>query len=290
MNYKKKLQENSWVLCKNIFDQEYCDKLRNDCFRTYSETNKNGEILSNPYLNHLFTNEKFIDFISSFFESKPVYFGDSGFQIASFEGRISNGFHKDSVDRENSNGIDWKPGYSLIRVGIYLQDHKNFSEGLVVRKKSHHNNNLKVGKKINVPSQKGDIIVWYLTTTHSGNAKRIKGIDFPVLMGDDTGGWLSHRLYYHLPKVFIQKSEKDRVAIFLTFGQDDIHLKRYINYLKYRRYMVESWQSQNFNEKFLNEIKTQNKLEIIDLKKEALKLDLNNFEEYEFSNFQKYNI
>jgi hypothetical protein len=290
MNYKKQLQENSWVLIKKFFSQNYCDKLRNDCFKTYNDTNKNGEILSNPNLNHLLTNEKFIDLISSFFVSKPVYFGDSGFQIASYEGRISNGFHKDSVDRENPKGIDWNPGYSLIRVGIYLQDHENFSEGLVVREKSHLTNNLKIGKKINVPSTKGDVIVWYLTTTHSGNAKRIKAINFPVLMGDDTGGWLSHRLYYHLPKYFIQKSEKDRVAIFLTFGQDDIHLKRYINYLKYRRYMVDSWLNQNFDQKALELINKQNKLSVLDLKQEAKHIDLQNFDEYEFTNFKKYNI
>lgn len=290
MNYKEQLEKNSWTLIKNYFDQDFCNQLRNDCYEASKSTINYSDVLSNKYINHLLTNEKFLNLVCSFFDTKPVYFGDSGYQIASVVKRISNGFHKDSIDRQNPDGIDWKPGYSLIRFGIYLQDHKNFSEGLVVRSNSHLTPDLKTGKKINVPSEKGDVIAWYLTTTHSGNAKRIKGIDYPVLMGDDTGGWLSHKLYYHLPKVFIQKSEQDRVAIFITFGTDDIHLKRYIDYLKHRRYMVESWSKQNFSTDIISKIKSQNKINVLDLKEEVSKFDMQNFKEYNFTNYKNFNI
>lgn len=290
MNYRKELESQSWTLIKNYFDDDFCDQLRKDCYAASQTNNDYSDILSNQHLSHLLTNEKFIELVCHFFDAKPVYFGDSGYQIASVVKRISNGFHKDSIDRKNPDGMDWKHGYSLIRFGIYLQDHENFSEGLVVRSNSHHTPDLKTGKKVNVPSKKGDIIAWYLTTTHSGNAKRIKGIDYPVLMGDETGGWLSHKLYYHLPKFCIQKSEKDRVAIFITFGTNDVHLKRYLSYLKHRRYMVELWQKQDFIKETVNKINAQNKIELLDLKEEALKFDMQNFKEYDFANYKNFNI
>lgn len=139
------------------------------------------------------------------------------------EGGIGHGFHKDSVDRKNAKGNDWQDDYSLIRVGIYLQDHSCHSDGLVIRNQSHKTMDLRTGKKINVPSQKGDVIIWYLTTTHSGNAKRLRFSDYPVLMGGSTGGnRLCQKAYDQLPAIFLQPSEKDRVAVFATFGKHDL--------------------------------------------------------------------
>jgi hypothetical protein len=141
------LRRNGWLLVKNFFDEAYCNSLREACIKANSEGLAGSDLLSNKYTSHLFANERFIKLLTELNDGKPVYFGDSGFQIASVEGRISNGFHKDSVDRKNQNGADWKNDYSLLRVGIYLQDHKNFSEGLVVRSGSHLTTDLNTGKK-----------------------------------------------------------------------------------------------------------------------------------------------
>lgn len=288
--YKDTLRKNGWVLIKNFFDKETTDQLRESCVNIKGELHQ-MDLLSNKHVNHLFLNERFIGLLSQMLGDKPVYFGDSGFQVASVEGRISNGFHKDCVDRKNQDGRDWQNSdYSLIRVGIYLQDHKNFSEGLVVRNNSHRTTNLLSGEKINVPSQKGDLIIWYLTTTHSGNAKRIKWLDYPVLMGDYTGGWLAHRLYYHLPKMFIQPSEKDRVALFMTFGKKDIHLERYLKYLKHRKYMIDIWKKINYDNALLRKIEEGNMIEVINMKEEANKIDMSTYIEYDFDNYSKFNI
>ena len=293
MNTSKNLEilrKNGWLLIKNFFDDTFCDNLRESCITASKDGMVTADLLSNKYTNHLFTNEKFIKIISELLGDKPVYFGDSGYQIASVKGNVPHGFHKDCVDRKNQKGIDWEEDYSLIRVGIYLQDHKNFSEGLVVRTNSHKTPDLTVGKKVNVPSQKGDIIIWYLTTTHSGNARRIKGITNLVLMGDKTGSRLSNWLYHNLPKNLIQPSEKDRVALFLTFGKNDRHLKRYINYLKHRSYMVDIWKNINYEKSLLEKIKLQGMLEVIDMKEDALCIDSVKYPEYNFDQFQNYHI
>ena len=217
----RKLKNALWI--NHLFQLHVLDhKVRNE---EYRNADAPAQILSNKYLSNLFLNNKLINLLTDIIGQKPVYFGDSTFQIASLAGGIQNGFHKDCVDRKNSSGIDWEDDYSIIRIGIYLQDHKNYSEGLVVRDKSHKSSNLSIGKKINVPSKPGDLVIWFLTTTHAGNAKRIKIIDYPVLMSNDESSKLSRKLYHKLPKSFIMPSQKDRIAIFATFGKDDRHLK-----------------------------------------------------------------
>lgn len=290
INYKEELKKNGWVLIKNFFDEDLCNELRNSAHLSAENGLAGADILSNKYLSNLFLNNKLINLLTDIIGQKPVYFGDSTFQIASLAGGIQNGFHKDCVDRKNSSGIDWEDDYSIIRIGIYLQDHKNYSEGLVVRDKSHKSSNLSIGKKINVPSKPGDLVIWFLTTTHAGNAKRIKIIDYPVLMSNDESSKLSRKLYHKLPKSFIMPSQKDRIAIFATFGKDDRHLKRYINYLKYRLYMVKILKKINFDQDVVSKINSNNNLSIIDLKLEAEKIDEDNFVEYDFNRFQDFKI
>lgn len=286
MNDIEKLKKNGWVLIKDFFDETYCDTLRELCYKSNEEGFGVKDLLSNPYLNRLFLNDKLLQLLTEILGEKPVYFGDSAYQIASVFGGISTGFHKDSIDRKNKNGLDWQENYSLLRVGIYLQDHKNFSEGLVVRNGSHKFMETTIGEKINVPSQKGDLVIWYLTTTHSGNAKRLMGTDKALLMPDKKNNRFLNALY----KLLLRPSQKDRVALFMTFGKKDIHLERYLNYLKHRKYMVDSIKNQNFDENFVAELKSKNKLEVIDMKNDILKINENDFVEYNFEEFQKFGI
>ena len=284
------LKKDGWIVVKDFFDSEFCENLRKDCYQSTEAGLGGTDLLSNKYLNHLFLNEKLMALLTEILGEKPVYFGDSTYQIASVEGGIATGFHKDSVDRKNPNGIDWGNDYSLIRVGIYLQDHKDFSEGLVVRTNSHHTPDLKTGKKINVPSQKGDLIIWYLTTTHSGNAKRIKGTNEALLMKDNPASGLVNKVYDKILYKLLQPSQKDRVALFATFGKNDNHLERYLKYLKHRAYMVDIWKKTDYDSAILEAIKNQGKLKVREMKSEAMAINPSAFEEYNFDAFEKYNI
>ena len=102
-----------------------------------------------------------------------VYFGESNTQ----SGPTLGGFHKDNrvCDRENEAGLDFVGDYPLVRVGIYLQDSDIYSGGLKIVPGSHKipTSKFRIGGN-NIAAKAGDIVVWKLTTTHSGHAKRLK--------------------------------------------------------------------------------------------------------------------
>ena len=254
---KNKLENNGWAIVRNVFAKEEVHSLRNKVFLSEQQGYNKGDLLSNPNLGHVIYDERILKIVAEILGKEPVYFGDSGYQIASVLGRISSGFHKDCVDRDDQNGPDWKSPYTIIRIGLYLQDHANHSEGLILRTGSHKYIDLTKGEKVNADTKPGDIVIWYHTTSHSGNAKRIKLINYPVLGFDGTKSF-SSMLYFRLQKYanfMIQKAEKDRMAIFMSFGINDHHLDRNIKYLKNRRYAVKNWQNSKYSPELLDRIK-----------------------------------
>ena len=104
-------------------------------------------------------------------------------------------FHSDA---RNDNRDPLSSDYKVWRVGIYLQDHKNYSGGLKVIPKSHKRlltnslnkiylifrkffkNNYKIKSLIpifnyiNIPSEPGDILIWNGRTHHCGRFKRLR--------------------------------------------------------------------------------------------------------------------
>lgn len=267
------LKKDGWVIIKNVFSAEEVAQMRQEMSKADKEQYGKGDLLSNPYLSHVVYDDRILKIVTEVLGQKPVYYGDSTFQIASSIGRISNGFHKDCADRLDATAPDWQSEYTIIRVGIYLQDHSKYSEGLVVRTGSHKYIELNKGKMVNVPSQPGDIIVWYLTTSHSGNARKAIWGDFPVLMGDMNVPAISRVLFFHLPKVFIKSNPADRMAMFMSFGVNDNHLKRYIEYLKHRKYAVNIWKNSPYTAETLAKIKDK-PLDVISMYETAQQINL----------------
>ena len=146
---------------------------------------------------------------------KLVYFGDSSVQT----GEGERGFHKDNVTRYDINGADWQSDYTLIRVGVYLQDHTKISGGLKLRVRSHCYPSHHRGKAIDVKNELGDVVIWSLRTTHSGNNVRLKGL---------TGLCLHPRIEAKVPDFLKAVGADERIAMFATFGAPSGHLDRYI--------------------------------------------------------------
>ena len=172
-NERETLKTKGWVLIKNVFNRTEIEQFRKDAI-TYRKSDQTGDLLSDKSLNKIITDDRILNIASGLLQDTPVYFGDSTATVHSIDNRISHGFHKDSADKNDGNAPDFKTEYSILRVGIYLQDHSKHSQGLIVRDGSHKVANTTTGTSVNVPSEPGDVIVWYLTTTHSGNAKRLK--------------------------------------------------------------------------------------------------------------------
>jgi len=147
-----------------------------------------------------------------------VYFGDSSVQC----GEGFRGFHKDNVDRSDGRAPDWQSEYTLIRFGIYAQDHSRHSGGLKVRLRSHNYPWKHRGRAVNIPSRLGDVVVWSLRTTHSGNYVRLKWLP---------GLCLHTRLERLVPLLWRVPEEAERFAVFGTLAAPGAHLDRYLNYV-----------------------------------------------------------
>lgn len=144
-----------------------------------------------------------------------VYFGDSGSMI----GGELRGFHKDNAVRDTANDPDWLSPYTLIRMGLYLQDHSRHSGGLKVRRSSHLHADITSGSIVDVPTEAGDVVVWSLRTTHSGFTVRVRGLPFVHLQPRFEG---------RLPAWLRTPQPCLRIAAFMTFGTNDAHLRNYV--------------------------------------------------------------
>lgn len=224
--------ENGYALIRNVFDREEIEVLRKHAYQ--SRLHK-GDLLSNPLLRRVILDDRVLDIAGKILGDTPVYFGDSNCVI----GEKSHGYHKDNADRTDIKAPDWQSKYTLIRFGLYLQDHSKHSGGLNVRAQSHNFISAQKGKNVYLATSPGDLVVWNLRTSHSGNGHVLKVM---------RGLHLDPRIADRLPRFLFSSTDRERVALFFTFGLDDQHLKRYITYLKTRAYMVSTWRNSEYND------------------------------------------
>lgn len=244
MSLNKTINANGWVLIKNVFNNEEISKFRELALK---DADHEGDLLSSQYLSPVITDKRLLDLIKECLKAESIYyFGDSSLSIS----RPGSGFHKDSSDRENVNSPDFKdPEYSLLRLGIYLQDHATHSKGLCLRDKSHFFPNATQGKIINVKSEVGDVIIWKLTTTHSANADIISL--FP-------NSAFNPKITKMIPNLLKLKSIEPRIALFACFGKDDDYAQTYIDYLKTRSYALERWEKSAYTDAIILKMKNNN--------------------------------
>ena len=180
----------------------------------------------------------------------PVYFGDSNYHF----GTGFRGFHRDNVDRTDLTAPDWDGDYTIVRLAIYLQDHKNYSGGLKIRVGSHKNPS---GKPVFVDSEEGDVVIWNLRTMHSGNAVRFKF--FKNLMINKAGR------EGMIPAFMKKDQQKERATLFMTFALKSKHLDRYIEKHVLGRDDIKGYlQASRFDPKVF-ELAKQKNLEVLKL-------------------------
>lgn len=180
-----------------------------------------GDLLAQPELDgfdYLIFNQKLLAVIRELVGERLVYFGDSSVQM----GEGTRGFHKDCVHREDSSGTDWQSPYDLVRFGLYLQDHSRHSGGLKVRRGSHRVADSTTGAALNVDSREGDLIVWKLTTSHSGNVVRPRW--WPSMC-------LHPGLEGRVPRGLRIPEHRTRMSLFGTLAAPGRHLDTYLDYI-----------------------------------------------------------
>jgi hypothetical protein len=159
-----------------------------------------------------------------------VYHGDSTVQI----GEGPRGFHKDNADRTDRAGLDWSGEYGVLRLAIYTQDHSEFSGGLKVRLASHKYFSHHRGHSLNLSTSEGDVVFWYLTTSHSGNFVRVRGAP---------GLCIHPRVERMIPANLRVPEQLQRMAIFCTLGRPGPHLDHYISYQSKRADVRAHWRN-----------------------------------------------
>ncbi len=183
-------------------------------------TNPLGDLLSKPSLkafDYVLFDERILRCVRALVGDRLVYFGDSSLQT----GEGPRGFHKDNVDRTDPSGPDWRGDYDVVRFGLYLQDHSGHSGGLKVRRRSHGYVSRHRGRAINIPSERGDLVLWNLRTSHSGNNVRLKA--WPGLC-------LPPRIETRIPRALRIPEEEERMVLFCSLGAPGAHVDRYVQY------------------------------------------------------------
>lgn len=215
-----------------------------DTFRAGAAASKglpNCDLLANPRLRHALTDGRMVGIARQILgDDEIMYAGDSSYTI----GRLQHGYHKDNADREDANAPDWQSRYTVLRFGIYLQDHTRHTGGLNLRVGSHEVCNLTEGENIYVRSGLGDVVVWSLRTSHSGNGMKLT---FPWWRDPDP------RYEGRLPRWvrLAPQPKQERMAIFAALGLDDGHHDRYTEYLKTRTYIVNMWRNAHYDDEAL---------------------------------------
>ncbi len=190
-----------------------------------------GDVLSQnsfDQIDFVLFNKNFIKIASSFFRSQPVYFGESNIHL----GEGLRGFHKDNrYESRNSLSNDYDDSYNILRFAIYLQDTDLYSGGIKLVPKSHKIPTSKFYfSGINVRARAGDVVVWKLTTSHSGNAVRVNLA--PNLC-------VHPRLEHLIPKYLESVNPLERMSIFIVLSENDLYLQDYLKYYGQRSDNIE---------------------------------------------------
>lgn len=264
------LDEHGWVILKGVFNESQIARLREGVARSVAE-GWTGDLISNPYIgaDHFVLDERLLAIVRGFLPGTPVHFGDAsiscGFQTAL-------AFHKDNPDRRNQAAPDWASPYTILRFGLYLQSHTRHSGGLALRDRSHWTVDTSKGRPFAVPTEPGDVVVWTLRTTHSGFATRLRGLVnafvpltiMSLIVGTER---------YAPPKwLFRPMSATPRMALFATFGVDDAHLRRNIDFMKTRDYAVRSWAASEYPQAVLQMARDKG-VTVIDMSEQARHID-----------------
>ena len=255
-----------YLLVKNVFSKEEIAHIREKLAmikqkeiaantiiltRGYTDLHPLGDPLSKLELrdkDYVIFDDRVLHIVRQVLGEHIIYFGESTMHF----GQGARGFHKDNPNRSDPKGPDWQGKYNVIRVGLYLQDHSHHSGGLKVRKKSHFYFSRHRGRAVNIPSEEGDVVLWTLRTSHSGNNVRLKGLPhlcFPP------------RIETRIPHFLRIPEEKERMVIFCAFAAPGEHAERFINYGAHRYDYCEHFRRSRFDEEVI-ELAKRKKVEL----------------------------
>ena len=266
------LEERGWVVLRQVFSQSEIEEFRRDVLASERDAFA-GDLLSNPRLSRVLLDDRILRISRALLRGQPTYFGDSSY-YSSNTAAFSIGFHKDNPDKFRQEGPDWQSRHPLLRMGIYLQDHTEHSGGLALRDRSHNTVDCTVGVPFAVPSRKGDVVVWWLRTSHSGFVSRLRAVPKVFLPLTVQNVLTVRNKTSYRPPAFLFRPQEfpARLALFMTLGVDGKPLRRYVEYLKTRRYAVLIWKHSHYPDS-IRDAAREKSLALIDTPAQVVDVD-----------------
>jgi hypothetical protein len=225
-----------YAIIHGMYSPEEIEAIR---LAAYGSRGYGGDLLANPRLRSVITDGRMVAVARKLLGTSNLFYGgDSSFTINGTQ----KGFHKDNADRVDPKAPDWESRYTQLRFGIYCQDHSEHTGGLNLRIGSHDLPNTTAGENLYVKTIPGDLAVWSMRITHSGNGMLLKdpGAPYPLPTEHDK-----------FAPEDVAEADGDRIAVFVHIGANDSHANRYCDYTKTRKYLVDAWRKRPYDEETL---------------------------------------
>lgn len=261
-----------YIIIRNFFNEETVEKLRDACLH-YAQNGEfliKGDILSLQAFDNIILHPRIITVVKQLLGDEIIYYGDSTAQgNAKVLHHSARHFHADARDDD----FDFRRDYPILRMGIYLQDHDNYSGGLKIRPESHKTAGIEgrsirfriyniinymkkyrtvppfrsffAKKSINLKTKAGDLLLWNLRLHHSGHAMRLKFM--PNLS-------LHPALERFVPKFMQLPESRERCTIFCSFGAPSDYFERHLSYLVDEGAYQEYWKNCRFDDPKIQKI------------------------------------
>lgn len=232
--------ERGYAILHDVYTPEEVARIREEA---YASQGTGGDLLANPRMRHLLTDGRMAAVAKKLLGTDDIFYaGDSSFTINGTQ----KGWHKDNTDRLDPKAPDWESRYTQLRFGIYCQDHVTHTGGLNLKIGSHDICDLRSGETLYVKTRPGDLAVWSMRITHSGNGMLLKDPDAKFPEPSEHGKFSPDE---------VAPADGDRIAVFAHLGADDSHGQRYADYLKTRTYMVDAWRKLPYDDAIRQEAK-----------------------------------
>lgn len=242
-----------WLIVRGLFSSERVEGLRHEVFQSLERVSSGLEpptdLLANPALHGIVHDPDLIRLAQQLLGGQPVYFGDASYAIVGRgydELRDATGYHRDNTDRSDTRAPDWQSPYTLVRFGIYLQDHRHHSGGLLVRNGSHMRMNRGWKNYLHdryLNTEVGDVGVWNMRLQHAGVGRAWRFASF----------WgIPPAIQDRIPKSLqLPRWTRERAAIWVSYGREGPHLERHCKYLLTRTERLEMWRNSYYSDDVL---------------------------------------
>jgi hypothetical protein len=187
------------------------------------------DLLSEPRLRHLVLDPRIVSIARQAVGGTPAYFGMTKLMVQ--WQRDWTPFHRDNVDAmlDDPRGPDWSSDYSLVRLGLYLQDHSRHGGSLWIREASHVGPRAR-GRPCPLANELGDVGVWSLRATHGVRPWPADPLGISPRLPDLPAAVL-HRALRPLTPPAYKYWPRPRIFIHLVFGRDDAHLAHFMHHV-----------------------------------------------------------